>query len=149
MEQYHEDKYENIYRLDIYSTQFITLFLKARVFNISKKKVSLQCLLSLSSNSKYHRSPPQFKFKSRKCISVVCIFLAEEQDRRWLPLPVLPFRCHIWFSTGWLFLFLRPMSHIHSLSVVICLNVQWCAFAAHALNNAHWWELQGLHCCFV
>lgn len=59
----------------MYSTLFITPFHKARVFNISKKKVSLQSLLSLSSNSKYHRSPPQSKFKSGKCISVVCIFL--------------------------------------------------------------------------
>lgn len=53
---------------------------------------------------------------------------AQQQERRRLPLPACPFRCHVWFSTSWLFWFLRPKSHIHPLSAVIRLDVHWCTF---------------------
>lgn len=101
--------------------------------------------ISTSTSSKYHRSPPQSIFKSWHfpCadISAELSSQAEQQDKWWLSLIACvvnhhcSFRCQVWFSTCWLSWFLRPVSHIHSLSVIICLDVHWCRVPAQVQNN--------------
>lgn len=101
--------------------------------------------ISTSTSSKYHRSPPQSIFKSWHFpyadISAELSSQAEQQDKWWLSLLACvvnhhrSFRCQVWFSTCWLSWFLRPVSHILSLSVIICLDVHWCRVPAQVQNN--------------
>lgn len=102
--------------------------------------------ISTSMSYKYHRSQPQSIFKSCHfpCVDISADTLRSAwraAGKWWLSLWACmvnhhySFRCHIWFSTCWLSWFLRPVWHIHSLSVVICLDVHWRKVPAQVQNN--------------